>query len=63
MADKRQSLINRYEHTADTYEQKGRREWAYAKNDQGGEHYQYARSAFERAKDFRDRADALKKSR
>lgn len=56
-----ESKIKRFEHTADTYEQKGKREWAYAKNGQGGEHYHAARQAFDRAKDFRDRAEQLKK--
>ena len=44
------TLIKRYESTADTYEKKGKREWAYAKNDMGGEHYAKARDAFDRAK-------------
>ena len=60
MANGNETLIKRYESTADTYEAKGKREWAYAKNDQGGEHYEYARQAFNRAKDFRDRANNLK---
>lgn len=57
----KESKIKRYEHTADTYEKKGKREWAYAKNGQGGEHYHNARQAFERAENFRNRANELKK--
>ena len=60
MAEKREALIKRYESTADTYEQKGKREWAYAKNDMGGEHYSKARDAFDRAKRNREKAEQLK---
>lgn len=58
-----ETLIKRYESTADTYEKKGKREWAYAKNDMGDEHYGKARDAFDRAKRNRDKAEALKKKR
>lgn len=57
----KESLIKRFESTANTYEQKGKREWAYAKNGQGEEHYAKARDAFERAERNRDKADALKR--
>ena len=43
------TLIKRYESTAAHYERKGKREWAYAKNNFGGEHYAAARDAFDRA--------------
>ena len=39
MSDKRETLIKRYESTAETYEKKGNREYAYAKNGLGDEHY------------------------
>ena len=39
MKQSKETLIKRYESTAETYERKGKREWAYAKNDMGGEHY------------------------
>lgn len=32
MAEDKETLIKRYESTADTYQAKGDREWAYAKN-------------------------------
>lgn len=60
MPMKKESLIKRYEHTADTYEEKGKREWAYAKNGMGGEHYAKAREAYDRAKQNREKAEKLK---
>jgi len=60
MPEKKETLIKRYESTAETYEKKGRREWAYAKNNMGGEHYARARDAFDRAKRNREKADKLK---
>ena len=51
--EKIESKIKRYEHSAETYEKKGKREWAYAKNGHGGEHYQKARCAFDKAKSYR----------
>lgn len=39
MSQSKETLIKRYESTADTYQEKGDREWAYAKNDLGDEHY------------------------
>ncbi|MCF2669848.1 MAG: hypothetical protein SPJ01_09520 [Butyricicoccus sp.] len=60
MSTNKDTLIKRYESTADTYEKKGKREWAYAKNDMGGEHYAKARDAFDRAKRNRDKANQLK---
>lgn len=56
----KETQIKRFESTADTFEKKGKREWAYAKNGQGGEHYAKARDAFERAKSNRERAERLK---
>ncbi|MCI9169098.1 MAG: SprT family zinc-dependent metalloprotease [Dorea sp.] len=57
---KLESLISRYEKTAEHFEQKGKREWAYAKNGWGGEHYAQARDAFDRAERNREKANALK---
>ena len=59
-ASKKETLIKRYESTAETYEKKGKREWAYAKNDMGGEHYARARDAFDIAKRNREKAEKLK---
>lgn len=61
MADSRETKLKRFESTAKTYEEKGKREWAYAKNGKGGEHYQYAKDAFNRAEKFRSMAEKLKK--
>lgn len=61
--EKVESKIKRCEHSAETYETKGKREWAYAKNGQGGEHYKYARDAFERANMYRNKAEELKKNK
>ena len=60
MSTNKDTLIKRYESTSDTYEKKGKREWAYAKNDMGGEHYAKARDSFDRAKRNRDKANQLK---
>lgn len=59
--EKNESKIKRLEHTAETYEKKGKREWAYAKNGKGGEHYEFARQAFDRAEKFRGLAEERKK--
>lgn len=56
----KESLIKRMESTAKTYQEKGKREWAYAKNGKGDEHYVKARDAFGRAKRSQDKADQLK---
>ncbi len=61
MAEKKETTIKRFESTANFYKEKADREWAYAKNDHGGEHYGKARKAYAKAKDFRDKADKLKK--
>ena len=60
MPAKKETLIKRFESTAETYEKKGKREGAYAKNDMGGEHYAKARDAFDRAKRNREKAERLK---
>ncbi len=60
MATKRDILIKRFESTAETYEKKGNREWAYAKNGKGDEHYAKARDAYDRAKRNRDKAEELR---
>jgi hypothetical protein len=59
MAQSNESLKKRFESTADRFEEKGKREWAYAKNDIGGEHYAKAQDAFERASRNRDKANKL----
>lgn len=60
MAEKKETQIKRFESTSAFYKQKGDREWAYAKNDLGGEHYGKARKAYDSAKEFQDKADKLK---
>lgn len=60
MANNKDSLIKRFEHTADTYEKKGKREWAYAKNGQGDYHYGKAKDAFDRAERNRNKAQKLR---
>ena len=62
MAQSKESLIKRYESLAKTHEEKGKREWAYAKNDMGDEHYGIARNAFNTSKEMQAKADALKKN-
>lgn len=59
MAQSKDSLKKRYESTAGRYEEKGKREWAYAKNGMGGEHYGKAKDAFDRAKRNRKKAEEL----
>lgn len=63
MKQSKETLIKRYESTAETYEKKGKREWAYAKNDMGGEHYAKARDAFDRAKRNREKAEKLRREK
>ena len=46
-----------YKKVSETFKKKGDKEWAKAKNDQGGQHYANARSAYKTA------AKALKKSK
>ena len=58
MAQSRESLIRRFEATAETYKKKGDRNWAYAKNDLGDEHYGIAKDAYARAARARARAKA-----
>lgn len=60
MSANKDTLIKRFDSTATRYEEKGKREWAYAKNGQGDYHYSYARDAFDRAQRNRDKADYLR---
>lgn len=60
MTENKESLIKRYESTADTYQKKGDRKWAYAKNGKGDEHYAKAREAYEKARINREKAEKLK---
>lgn len=60
MSQSKETLIKRYESTADTYQEKGNREWAYAKNDLGDEHYGKAKKAYEKAKINREKAEKLR---
>lgn len=59
MSQSKESLKKRYESTAERFEEKGKREWAYAKNGMGGEHYEKARDAFERAERNRKKANEI----
>ena len=60
MVAKKETLIKRFESTAEHFEKKGKREWAYAINDHGGEHFAKARDAFKRAERNREKAQRLK---
>lgn len=60
MSENKEILIKRYESTADTYQSKGNREWAYAKNGKGDEHYAKAKEAYEKAKINREKAEKLR---
>lgn len=44
------SQFDRFKSTEETFRKKGNREWAKAKNDDGGEHYAFAKDAYDRAK-------------
>lgn len=59
MSQSKESLKKRYESTAERFEEKGKREWAYAKNGMSGEHYEKARDAFERAERNRKKANEI----
>lgn len=60
MAQSIETKIKRAESTAKTYEERGKRCWAYAKNGKGDENYGYARQAFDKAKQCREIASNLK---
>lgn len=60
MSQSKETLIKKYESTADTYQEKGNREWAYAKNDLGDEHYGKAKKAYEKARINREKAEKLR---
>lgn len=60
MAEKKETTIKRFESTAAFYKKKADREYAYAKNDLGDEHYGIAKKAYGKAKEFQDKADNLK---
>lgn len=60
MPQGKETLIKRFNSTANTYEEKGKRHWAYAKNDRGDEHYGIAKVAFAQAKKYREKAEKLK---
>lgn len=61
MSESKETLIKRYESTADTYQAKGDREWAYAKNGKGDEHYAKAKEAYEKARINREKAEKLRR--
>ena len=54
MAQSIETKIKRAESTAKTYDVRGKRCWAYAKNGKGDENYGYARQAFEKARKCRE---------
>ena len=60
MAENKEPLVKRYESTAETYQKKGDREWAYAKNGKGEEHYAKAKEAYAKAKEYREKAEILR---
>lgn len=53
------TLYKRYMSTAKTYMEKGKKEWAYAKNDKGDFHYGVAQKAFQRAQTNFEKAQKL----
>lgn len=55
----KETLIKRYESCAETYKKKGDREYAYAKNGLGDEHYGKAKEAYKRSKRNQNKADTL----
>ncbi len=56
-----QTRIKRWESTADTIEKRAKKEWARAKNDGPGYEFANARKDFNKAKELREKAAALKK--
>ena len=60
MAQSKESQIKRFTSTAQTFKNKGDREWAYAKNGYGDEHYAKARDAYDRAQRNLDKANILR---
>ncbi|WP_029199992.1 hypothetical protein [Oribacterium sp. NK2B42] len=56
----KEQQISRLEKTAKYHDTKARREWAYAKNDLGDEHYGRAKDHFKQAKELIERAKRLK---
>lgn len=57
------SMIKRMDHTAETYEKKGAREWAYLKNNEDGyqeAHYGKALKAYGVAEHYKEKADQLR---
>lgn len=56
----KKSQISKLEKTADFHHAKGNKEWAKAKNEQGGEHFAFARVHFEKEKMLRKKAEDLK---
>ena len=57
-----ETLIQRYETSAETFEAKGKRYWVYAKNGQGDEYYGRAKAAYEKANQNRSKAELLKQT-
>jgi hypothetical protein len=55
----REEHISRLEKTAEYHQKTGDREWAYAKNGQGGEHFAKAKSHYAKAEDLKSRAKEL----
>lgn len=53
------TLYKRYVSTAKTYMEKGKKEWAYAKNDKGDFHYGVAQKSFQKAKTNFEKAQKI----
>ena len=60
MRENIETTIKRHESTAEFWKTKADREWAYAKNGMGGEHYHNAKMAYEKAAEFERKANTLK---
>lgn len=48
-----------YKKVAETFKKKADREWAKAKNDEGGHHYKNAQSYYETVKKAQEKADRM----
>lgn len=62
MSASTETLIKRYETSAETFEAKGKKYWAYAKNGQGDEYYGRAKAAYDKASQNRSKAELLKRA-
>lgn len=62
MSASAETLIKRFETSAETFEAKGKKYWSYAKNGQGDEYYGKAKAAYDKASQNRSKAELLKRT-